>query len=201
MSSFRRVLQAARKSNLTGHFLFVGSDSWGAKISPIQDQEDVAEGAVTILPKRASIDGRSETHIAAALTRMDESNMDPTASNISIPSPQSRRAESRIFIFILNLNLSLCVDSGFDQYFTSRSLENNRRNIWFAEFWEDDFKCKLTRSGIKYELGRRKCTGKRGDAGAWLPTSPSRSDPLLTRQVTSASIEIRSTSRKARCSL
>lgn len=58
LSSFRRVLQAAKKSNLTGHFLFVGSDSWGAKNSPIQDQEDVAEGAVTILPKRASIDGR-----------------------------------------------------------------------------------------------------------------------------------------------
>lgn len=57
LSSSRRVLQAAKKSNLTGHFLFVGSDSWGAKISPIQDQEDVAEGAVTILPKRASIDG------------------------------------------------------------------------------------------------------------------------------------------------
>ena len=56
--SFRRVLQAAKSANLTGHFLFVGSDSWGAKSSPIQDQEDVAEGAVTILPKRASIDGR-----------------------------------------------------------------------------------------------------------------------------------------------
>ncbi|KAI4827099.1 hypothetical protein KUCAC02_030523 [Chaenocephalus aceratus] len=101
----KRVLQTAKSANLTGHFLFVGSDSWGAKSSPIQDQEDVAEGAVTILPKRASIDG-------------------------------------------------------FDQYFTSRSLENNRRNIWFAEFWEDDFKCKLTRPGIKYELGRRKCTGE-----------------------------------------
>lgn len=56
--SRRRVLQAAKRANLTGHFLFVGSDSWGAKSSPIQDQEDVAEGAVTILPKRASIDGR-----------------------------------------------------------------------------------------------------------------------------------------------
>lgn len=60
------------------------------------------------------------------------------------------------------MSISLRVDSGFDQYFTSRSLENNRRNIWFAEFWEDDFKCKLTRPGIKYELGRRKCTGKGG---------------------------------------
>ncbi|XP_058873150.1 metabotropic glutamate receptor 6-like isoform X4 [Acipenser ruthenus] len=101
----RRVLDAAKKANLTGHFLFVGSDSWGAKISPILDQEDVAEGAVTILPKRASIEG-------------------------------------------------------FDQYFTSRSLENNRRNIWFAEFWEDDFKCKLTRPGIKLEDGKKKCTGE-----------------------------------------
>uniref|UniRef100_A0A4W5LTQ1 Glutamate receptor, metabotropic 6b n=1 Tax=Hucho hucho TaxID=62062 RepID=A0A4W5LTQ1_9TELE len=52
----RRVLEAAKRANLTGHFLFVGSDSWGAKSSPILDQEDVAEGAVTILPKRASID-------------------------------------------------------------------------------------------------------------------------------------------------
>lgn len=59
LSFFRRVLEAAKKANLTGHFLFVGSDSWGAKNSPIQDQEDVAEGAVTILPKRASIDGRA----------------------------------------------------------------------------------------------------------------------------------------------
>uniref|UniRef100_H2MGY1 Glutamate receptor, metabotropic 6b n=1 Tax=Oryzias latipes TaxID=8090 RepID=H2MGY1_ORYLA len=101
----KRVLQAAKKANLTGHFLFVGSDSWGAKSSPIENQEEVAEGAVTILPKRrCMLDVR--------------------------------------------------------QYFTSRSLENNRRNIWFAEFWEDDFKCKLTRPGIKYDPGRRKCTGE-----------------------------------------
>ncbi|XP_028669161.1 LOW QUALITY PROTEIN: glutamate receptor, metabotropic 6a [Erpetoichthys calabaricus] len=101
----KRVLGAAKKANLTGHFLFVGSDSWGSKITPILDQEDVAEGAVTILPKRASIEG-------------------------------------------------------FDQYFTTRSLENNRRNIWFAEYWEDDFKCKLTRPGSKNDNGRKKCTGE-----------------------------------------
>ncbi|XP_053706577.1 glutamate receptor, metabotropic 6a isoform X3 [Synchiropus splendidus] len=100
----RRVLEAAKRANLTGHFLFVGSDSWGAKSSPITELEDVAEGAVTILPKRASIDG-------------------------------------------------------FDQYFLSRSLENNRRNIWFAEFWEDDFRCKLTRPGIKPDPSKKKCTG------------------------------------------
>ncbi|XP_068602083.1 glutamate receptor, metabotropic 6a [Brachionichthys hirsutus] len=99
------VLEAAKRGNLTGHFLFVGSDSWGAKSSPIADLEEVAEGAVTILPKRASIDG-------------------------------------------------------FDQYFMSLSLENNRRNIWFNEFWEDDFRCKLTRPGIILDLDKKKCTGE-----------------------------------------
>ncbi|TTB56404.1 Metabotropic glutamate receptor 8 [Bagarius yarrelli] len=101
----KQILEAAKRANLTGHFKFVGSDSWGAKSAPILNNEEVAEGAVTILPKRASVEG-------------------------------------------------------FDQYFTSRSLENNRRNIWFAEFWEDDFKCKLTRPGIKLDPGKKKCTGK-----------------------------------------
>ncbi|XP_034733779.1 metabotropic glutamate receptor 6-like [Etheostoma cragini] len=101
----KRVLEAAKRANLTGHFLFVGSDSWGAKSSAITQLEDVAEGAVTILPKRVSIEG-------------------------------------------------------FDQYFMSRSLENNRRNIWFNEFWEDDFRCKLTRPGIKMDPDKKKCTGE-----------------------------------------
>ncbi|XP_014398724.1 PREDICTED: metabotropic glutamate receptor 6, partial [Myotis brandtii] len=103
----RRVLEAARQANLTGHFLWVGSDSWGAKISPILNLEDVAVGAITILPKRASIDG-------------------------------------------------------FDQYFMTRSLENNRRNIWFAEFWEENFNCKLTSSGTQSDKSTRKCTGSAG---------------------------------------
>uniref|UniRef100_A0AAX7V8T9 G-protein coupled receptors family 3 profile domain-containing protein n=1 Tax=Astatotilapia calliptera TaxID=8154 RepID=A0AAX7V8T9_ASTCA len=52
----RRVLDAAKRNNQTGHFLWVGSDSWGSKISPVIGQERVAEGAITILPKRASVD-------------------------------------------------------------------------------------------------------------------------------------------------
>ncbi|XP_030744598.2 metabotropic glutamate receptor 6 [Echinops telfairi] len=101
----RRVLEAARQANLTGHFLWVGSDSWGSKTAPILNLEDVALGAITILPKRASIDG-------------------------------------------------------FDQYFMTRSLENNRRNIWFAEFWEENFNCKLTSSGTQPDDSPRKCTGE-----------------------------------------
>lgn len=55
--------------------------------------------------------------------------------------------------------------TGFDQYFMSRSLENNRRNIWFNEFWEDDFRCKLTRPGIKLDPDKKKCTGMRALEG------------------------------------
>ncbi|XP_048883604.1 metabotropic glutamate receptor 8-like isoform X2 [Brienomyrus brachyistius] len=99
----RRILDAARRNNLTGHFLWVGSDSWGSKISPVIQQERVAEGAVTILPKRASVDA-------------------------------------------------------FDRYFRSRSLSNNRRNVWFAEFWEENFGCKLGSHG-KRPGSPKKCTG------------------------------------------
>ncbi|XP_060633751.1 metabotropic glutamate receptor 8 isoform X4 [Anolis sagrei] len=99
----RRILEAAKKANQSGHFLWIGSDSWGSKISPVYQQEEIAEGAVTILPKRASIDG-------------------------------------------------------FDRYFRSRTLANNRRNVWFAEFWEENFGCKLGSHG-KRNSNIKKCTG------------------------------------------
>ncbi|XP_041837212.1 metabotropic glutamate receptor 4-like [Melanotaenia boesemani] len=101
----RRLLHAAKKANQTGHFIWVGSDSWGSKISPVVQQEEMAEGAVTILPKRQSI-------------------------------------------------------KGFDRYFISRTLENNRRNIWFAEFWENNFSCKLSRHAVKKGSGLKKCTNQ-----------------------------------------
>uniref|UniRef100_A0A4W5MYR4 Glutamate metabotropic receptor 7 n=1 Tax=Hucho hucho TaxID=62062 RepID=A0A4W5MYR4_9TELE len=100
----RGVLNATKRANQVGHFLWIGSDSWGSKSSPIHQLEDVAVGAVTILPKRSSI-------------------------------------------------------KGFDEYFTSLTLENNRRNVWFAEFWEENFDCRLL-SSSKREDTSRKCTGQ-----------------------------------------
>ncbi|XP_035307540.1 metabotropic glutamate receptor 4 isoform X2 [Cricetulus griseus] len=54
----RRVLEAARRANQTGHFFWMGSDSWGSKSAPVLRLEEVAEGAVTILPKRMSVRDR-----------------------------------------------------------------------------------------------------------------------------------------------
>ncbi|XP_006144307.1 metabotropic glutamate receptor 4 [Tupaia chinensis] len=101
----RRVLEAARRANQTGHFFWMGSDSWGSKSAPVLHLEEVAEGAVTILPKRMSV-------------------------------------------------------RGFDRYFSSRTLDNNRRNIWFAEFWEDNFHCKLSRHALKKGSHVKKCTNR-----------------------------------------
>nr|XP_033782567.1 metabotropic glutamate receptor 7 isoform X1 [Geotrypetes seraphini] len=101
----RQILAAVKRANQVGHFLWVGSDSWGSKLNPLSVYEKVAEGAITILPKRATIEG-------------------------------------------------------FDTYFTSRTLENNRRNVWFAEYWEENFNCKLTITGSKKEETDRKCTGQ-----------------------------------------
>ncbi|XP_061909688.1 metabotropic glutamate receptor 7-like isoform X1 [Entelurus aequoreus] len=100
----RGVLNATKRANHGGHFLWIGSDSWGTKSSPIHQLEDVAVGAITILPKRSSI-------------------------------------------------------KGFDEYFTALTLENNRRNVWFAEFWEENFNCRLL-STSKKEDTTRKCTGQ-----------------------------------------
>ena len=55
---FRRMLAATMRLNKTGQFLWVGSDSWGAKLHPVRDQEFAAEGAITILPKRSSLAGK-----------------------------------------------------------------------------------------------------------------------------------------------
>lgn len=104
-NDIRQVLAAVKRADKVGHFIWVGSDTWGSKLGLISHLEDVAEGSITILPKRATIEG-------------------------------------------------------FDAYFTSRTLENNRRNVWFAEYWEENFNCKLTITGSKKEDTDRKCTGQ-----------------------------------------
>lgn len=54
----RKLLAATIRANLTNHFLYVASDSWGAKNYPVKGQESAAEGAITILPRRNNILGK-----------------------------------------------------------------------------------------------------------------------------------------------
>ena len=56
--TFRKLLGATVRKGVAGKFYWIGSDSWGAKIHPVRDQEWAAEGAITILPKRNNIEGK-----------------------------------------------------------------------------------------------------------------------------------------------
>ncbi|MBZ3872651.1 Metabotropic glutamate receptor 7, partial [Sciurus carolinensis] len=58
----KQILAAAKRADQVGHFLWVGSDSWGSKINPLHQHEDIAEGAITIQPKRATVEGRCCQH-------------------------------------------------------------------------------------------------------------------------------------------
>ncbi|KAL0120863.1 hypothetical protein PUN28_008503 [Cardiocondyla obscurior] len=51
---------------------------------------------------------------------------------------------------------------GFEEYFLNLTVENNRRNPWFVEFWEDHFKCRYPNSPrTRYNANYTKnCTTK-----------------------------------------
>ena len=54
----RKLLKTLKRSNSSTELTFLASDSWGAKIHPVYGHELVAEGAVTLLPKRRVIEGK-----------------------------------------------------------------------------------------------------------------------------------------------
>ncbi|RWS00331.1 metabotropic glutamate receptor 7-like protein [Dinothrombium tinctorium] len=57
----RKLLTAVFRLQKMGHFLWLGSDSWGRKLYPVRGQEETALGAITILPKRNSLKGKIAT--------------------------------------------------------------------------------------------------------------------------------------------
>ncbi|KFP15393.1 Metabotropic glutamate receptor 8, partial [Egretta garzetta] len=71
----------------------------------------------------------------------------------SIPCKKSWKSGGAVTILPKRTSID-----GFDRYFRSRTLANNRRNVWFAEFWEENFGCKLGSHG-KRNSNIKKCTG------------------------------------------
>lgn len=86
----RRVLEAAKRANQTGHFIWMGSDSWGSKISPVLHLEEVAEGSVTILPKRVSVKGKG-------LRSVGPSSLGWLSPAMASPKPQGFGFETLYF--------------------------------------------------------------------------------------------------------
>lgn len=141
----------------------------------------MAEGAVTILPKRQSIKGtwrRARPSLVNPCAQFTSKNgtaliwfkfyRHGKKRNCAASDQQSSQTlkstcsqiVQRLFTPTVSLTASSLICSGFDRYFISRTLENNRRNIWFAEFWENNFSCKLSRHAVKKGSGLHKCTSK-----------------------------------------
>lgn len=59
----KHLLEAVMHANKTSELWFLASDSWGAKVHPVVGQEQAAEGAITLLPKRSDIRGNSEVFV------------------------------------------------------------------------------------------------------------------------------------------
>ncbi|XP_076762367.1 metabotropic glutamate receptor 8 isoform X2 [Xylocopa sonorina] len=79
--NIRKLLQATVRANRTGHFMWIGSDSWGAKVYPVRDQEFAAEGAITILPYRTSLQGFDDYYLNLR-PRVDNECEGQTESNV-----------------------------------------------------------------------------------------------------------------------
>ncbi|GAB0098135.1 Metabotropic glutamate receptor [Sergentomyia squamirostris] len=60
----RKLLQATIRANRTSHFYFIASDSWGAKVYPVRDQEFAAVNTITVLPHRTNLVGFDEYYMA-----------------------------------------------------------------------------------------------------------------------------------------
>lgn len=53
----KRLLAASIRANKTDHFIWIASDSWGAKSYPVRGQERAAVNAITVLPHRVESHG------------------------------------------------------------------------------------------------------------------------------------------------
>lgn len=54
----KKLLRASIRANKTGHFIWIASDSWGAKSYPVRDQEWAAVNSITVLPHRKESAGK-----------------------------------------------------------------------------------------------------------------------------------------------
>lgn len=86
----RKLLNASRILKKEGHFAWLGSDSWGRKLYPVRGQEETAVGAITILPKRNSLQG--ECNISGYLS----SPRKIPSPNMIWPHHQARAGDDRI---------------------------------------------------------------------------------------------------------
>ncbi|CAG0880569.1 unnamed protein product [Cyprideis torosa] len=120
--NIRRLLAASIEAGKVGQFLWIASDSWGAKIHPVRDQEWAAKGALTILPKRKSLPGFDRYFLSLRPKHRGKQTCKP----IELPQAPVEGIE------------------GLRQVLVEQRQPRTRvncRNPWFKEFWRSHFNC------------------------------------------------------------
>ena len=56
----RWLLAAVHRKNLANHFIWIGSDDWGTKLSPVESYKVEAEGSLTIIPAKIPAEGKEQ---------------------------------------------------------------------------------------------------------------------------------------------
>ncbi|EGI66060.1 Metabotropic glutamate receptor 2 [Acromyrmex echinatior] len=146
----RKLLQATIRANRTGHFMWVGSDSWGAKVYPVRDQEFAAEGAITILPYRNALKDMSQIGLLKYILLRRYNTSFTAATNVDFDN------------YYLRLRPRMGDECGgqTEKNIPHKSLTDktvNCRNIWFQEFWSQHHKCTFS---VNASSDMTRCTGE-----------------------------------------
>lgn len=127
--NIRKLLQATIRANRTNYFYFIGSDSWGAKVHPVRDQEFAAVNTITVLPHRTNLDG-FDRYYKSLRPRLPED----TVCN----------GRNRTLV---------------NQWDAVNNKTVNCRNLWFNEFWQQHHKCYFENDPKAVRESRKPCTG------------------------------------------
>lgn len=128
---FRKLLRLVKSLNMTGHFLWVASDSWGTKKESIDSNDEVAEGAITFSPKSYQIKGSNQSFYMNIV--------------------------SKSFGFLNKSLTNRCEE--FNEYFEKLKPHENKRNPWFLEFWEEQFNCTMDEN-VSYSTNYRRSSSR-----------------------------------------
>lgn len=138
--SSSKLLQASIRANKTGHFYWIGSDSWGAKVYPVREQEYAAVNTITILPYRTNLEGFDD-YFKSLRPKMDYNNCNTSDGiNYYIKNPPTTTDDN---------------DQEVEDEDQTTTIINCR-NIWFRKFWAQHHKCTFDKND---DNEMRICTG------------------------------------------
>lgn len=132
--NIRKLLQATIRANKTNYFYFIGSDSWGAKVHPVRDQEFAAVNTITVLPHRTNLDG-FDRYYRNLRPRMPDDTFCNAKPN----------------------HTTMAMNNEWDPVLNKTV---NCRNLWFNEFWAQHHKCYFENDPKAIREARKPCTGR-----------------------------------------